>query len=712
MLMPGDIDLSSVPRHTDPLKVLVQQAMLKREAMYNPQIHGELHRRSKTRRSLMMDIVDNNECGSSYNSRNVKARSCFLPPKDALRYELLAKEARFSSVTEVRSTHTLKQDILEESTQKSVNLQLSADEFIHQSGDDLQEKGNVWNLLKEPSNFQHPPTDRNSSMNKGELKLSLGTKRRTRMYGVSGTSSTRFDKNDYLYNNPIVIDLEDSVGKTHDDYARCSRMPDARGTSATWFDQNRHLNNATVINLEDPVQDNNARRPRMPDVHGVPSTWFDKNRRPNNKIVIDLEDSLDKAQESSARCTPFSSVCQSTSREELTVSKNEGKRRLYYERGPRDDSCNGISSGGQLFLDLNEEYRGDSYSAGACTGLLGSVEEGILPVGVGKQQVICRSNETSGGRADNNVSKLTLLDLNIKCESTGCELENDCDDGRIGSFKSQIESSEDPGSCADTKTNLVKLKSNNLLLQDLNHMPARDGGEMSCGTSGVDNPASSMWTDESQNALHGNKSPSSCKSCISDNNSGSIKTTNSITGSNINCPARATLSVSDGENGGLLNKQAEQPARVEDAMMRRAAVSLIYLALDDTAAAAPFEDSKPQYSIDSYELIAMNLTQNMDDEDSASSSKPFEADLGEVKDLGSKWKRGRRLKDFQKEILPGIATLSRLEIREDINILEGVLRSREYKRMQQAKGVHEENWSGLAKGKRSRRNCVGKRKSS
>ncbi|CAL1401393.1 unnamed protein product [Linum trigynum] len=710
MLMPEDIDLNSVQRHADPLKVLVQQAILRREAMYNPQILGEFHRQSKARRSLTVDVV--NECDSSYNSRNVKARSCFLPPKDAMRYELLAKEARVSSVPEVRSTHALKQDILDESRQKSVNLQLSADEFIHQSGEDLQAKGNIWNLLKEPADFKHRPTDRYSFMNE-ELKLSLGTRRRPRL----SASSTRFEKNGYLYNNPIVIDLEDSDEKTQYDYARCTRMPDARGMATTCFDKNKHQNNDMVINLEDSVQHNNVRRPRMPDINGVPSTWFGKNWRTNNKIVIDLEVSLDKAQDSFVRCTPFSSVCpQSASREELIVSKFEGKRGMYCERDPHDKPGNGHSSGSQLFLDLNEVYHGDSsYSAGACTGLLGSVEEGIRPVGACEKQVICRSNETSGGmlRPDNNVAKPTLLDLNIKCESTGCKLESSCDDGRIGSFKSQVESFEDAGSVADAKTNLVKLKSNNLLLQDLNHMPIREGGEMSCGTSGVDDPASSLWTDESQNALHGNKSPASCKSCISDNESGSIKRTNSITGPNINCPARAVLSVSDGENEGLLNKQEEQPARVDDAMMRRAAVSLICLALDDNAVC--FEDSKPQYSIDSYELIAMNLAQNVDDEDSASSSKPFEVDFGKAKDLGSKWKRGRRLKDFQKEILPGIATLSRLEIREDINILEGVLRSREYKRMQQAKGggaQHEENWSGLARGKRSRRNCTGRRKSS
>ncbi|KAF2591792.1 hypothetical protein F2Q70_00041825 [Brassica cretica] len=40
------------------------------------------------------------------------------------------------------------------------------------------------------------------------------------------------------------------------------------------------------------------------------------------------------------------------------------------------------------------------------------------------------------------------------------------------------------------------------------------------------------------------------------------------------------------------------------------------------------------------------------------------------------------MKNFQKEIVPSLASLSRHEIREDMNILEAVLRSREYKKMQ------------------------------
>lgn len=62
------------------------------------------------------------------------------------------------------------------------------------------------------------------------------------------------------------------------------------------------------------------------------------------------------------------------------------------------------------------------------------------------------------------------------------------------------------------------------------------------------------------------------------------------------------------------------------------------------------------------------------------SSKAYEVNTTATgkKDFGFRLKRGRRFKDFQKEILPGLASLSRHEIQEDINILKAVLRSREY----------------------------------
>lgn len=120
------------------------------------------------------------------------------------------------------------------------------------------------------------------------------------------------------------------------------------------------------------------------------------------------------------------------------------------------------------------------------------------------------------------------------------------------------------------------------------------------------------------------------------------------------------------------------------------------------------ERETPQYSVDSFELLTLKLKECSED-DLCVSSKAPEVDFAENKDYGFKIRRGRRLKDFQRDILPGLASLSRHEIREDINILEGVLRSREYRKMR-AKMADGNNWCLPARSRRSRLNYVARRR--
>ncbi|XP_057739996.1 uncharacterized protein LOC130957126 [Arachis stenosperma] len=108
---------------------------------------------------------------------------------------------------------------------------------------------------------------------------------------------------------------------------------------------------------------------------------------------------------------------------------------------------------------------------------------------------------------------------------------------------------------------------------------------------------------------------------------------------------------------------------------------------------------------DSYEQIALELEECNDDDCSFASSKPYEVDRAKTNDFSLRLKRGRRFKDFQKEILPGLASLSRHEIQEDINILEAVLRSREYRKIRSRMGDHS---SQCAPTTRVRINCFSK----
>lgn len=156
-----------------------------------------------------------------------------------------------------------------------------------------------------------------------------------------------------------------------------------------------------------------------------------------------------------------------------------------------------------------------------------------------------------------------------------------------------------------------------------------------------------------------------------------------------------------------------------DAFIQEAAASLISISLESRTEnhhgpAKSRSDEiqnivrdQPECSSDSYESMVMKLTETSAD-DYCVSSNPFEVHELCNKDTGIKLRRGRRLKDFRKDILPGMATLSRHEIREDINIMEGVLRSREYKRLR-SKAGNTGNWFTPVKSRRSRRNHGGQK---
>ncbi|KAF5772511.1 hypothetical protein HanRHA438_Chr13g0588571 [Helianthus annuus] len=109
-------------------------------------------------------------------------------------------------------------------------------------------------------------------------------------------------------------------------------------------------------------------------------------------------------------------------------------------------------------------------------------------------------------------------------------------------------------------------------------------------------------------------------------------------------------------------------------------------------------------SIDSYESLVLKLEESSIEEDSAT-SKAYEINENELdqKDNGIKLRRGRRLKDFQKDILPTLSSLSKHEIWEDIKLLEGVIRSREYKRLNKAKTLT------TVKSKRAKVNASGQK---
>ena len=116
----------------------------------------------------------------------------------------------------------------------------------------------------------------------------------------------------------------------------------------------------------------------------------------------------------------------------------------------------------------------------------------------------------------------------------------------------------------------------------------------------------------------------------------------------------------------------------------------------------------PVQPLCSFELKAINLTESNVD-DNYVSSKPFEINDMEAKEFGLKLRRGRRMKDFQREILPSLTSFSKHEILEDISIMDGILRSREYRKMRAKMAINGENWLAPMRSKRSRLGYAGRR---
>lgn len=156
---------------------------------------------------------------------------------------------------------------------------------------------------------------------------------------------------------------------------------------------------------------------------------------------------------------------------------------------------------------------------------------------------------------------------------------------------------------------------------------------------------------------------------------------------------------SDEDNGG---------SGQDDPAIQKGAVSFIYFLLEarrehDSISKA----DQPECSIDSFASTVLKMP-DCNTDDYCVSSNPYEIIETDKKDSGIKLRRGRRLKDFQKEILPSLPSLSRQEICEDIRIMEGAIRSREYKRYR-SKVSNEQSWFTPVRSRRSRLNYIGRR---
>ncbi|KAJ1416023.1 hypothetical protein SESBI_17542 [Sesbania bispinosa] len=206
-----------------------------------------------------------------------------------------------------------------------------------------------------------------------------------------------------------------------------------------------------------------------------------------------------------------------------------------------------------------------------------------------------------------------------------------------------------------------------------------------------------------------------CESGCVDDNSGSTKTKQpkiNLGDANTIVPDQHLGTGDDNEMGHDCPKQVELPG--VSMCIQTAAQLLLNFSIGSScyqdcsskieSIKVDKEMEKPKCS-DSYEQIALKL-EECNADDCSVSSKAYEIDSNEKKDFGFRLKKGRRFKDFQKEILPGLASLSRHEIQEDVNILEAVLRSREYRKIRARMGDQRSWCVQPMRSRRSKRNYV------
>ncbi|KAL7123278.1 hypothetical protein ACP275_01G095600 [Erythranthe tilingii] len=170
------------------------------------------------------------------------------------------------------------------------------------------------------------------------------------------------------------------------------------------------------------------------------------------------------------------------------------------------------------------------------------------------------------------------------------------------------------------------------------------------------------------------------------------------------------------------DREKEKIDRV-DRTVRAGAVSLVYFSLECSSKKnqdhfiepkqrkeccnSNYEKDGDESSSESYESIVLREPECGAGDYGMTSALTEATILSDKKEHGMKLRRGRRMKDFRKEILPNMASLSREEIREDIKIMQLAVRSREYKKYKSKSVRGSRCVSSVVKSKRSRVSSVG-----
>ncbi|PIN25650.1 hypothetical protein CDL12_01604 [Handroanthus impetiginosus] len=360
----------------------------------------------------------------------------------------------------------------------------------------------------------------------------------------------------------------------------------------------------------------------------------------------------------------------------------------------------------QVFDQCDEDLC--SKDTSARRKLFSSHEDGLLDLNKAPNESSLSHNEAGGyGKG----TFLTVLDWRRTKNSSSIEPSLDQEDITNSTLKTNSScppsDSKDPGSCAG---NFIPKNTES----DIS-LPHETGRKMSMPEMDDNNNK-----EELLEGTDSNKSPVSCKSSWNADDVSSNTKTGKCGLSNSDVPPIQQKVVQSLEMRHHSSDQKKQELAEVDIVVRKGAVSLMYFSLecsDRTQDYVPesrkrkrnnnVEREVPESSSESYESIVLRQAECSVDEYCVSST-PSEVSGFDEKDYGVKLRRGRRMKDFRKEILPGLASLSRQEICEDVRIMELAIRSKEYKKYKSKIASRSDCFSSV-RSRRSRLSYVGRR---
>lgn len=715
MSIAEDLNSYLMQGYAGSLKEVLKQTMLSQEFIFREQVQ-ELHRLHRMQNSLMKHSVWKELNG--YHLWEMSTQSTLGPFINPTRYSPHVEDKSFYSSPMLESAPSVHNGFLREYKgdysrlqQRPFDVQLPGDQFVNHVGKDLLQKRDGWDLRKiKESNHQF--YDDLSSPEDVKLTLSFGGD--TKKEG--GNKSTWYDKITHSTSHP-VIDLEESANMVSDNN---SKYISTRSCAAAITDkcylrvlvESNHVSRKTSLKKDlssgpvlscSPVdsEGRDSFNQGFEERHG--DIAHNDIRTPLTcSKAFELDLNIVQVDESSNNSV-VASACLSMDGPSGAFEGSIGKL--------CEDTCPAATNWRKSNINCPDESSTINYPDKSSTIL--QQDATANPTLMVPDSVNIHSNLwTFTGISQ---TEACCIDLKSKSGSTSeiCEYFN-CDRRNNEGRNIDLLSKSPKRNYTDVviTEELTKMHEEYTVL----HNPCMHGSRVEDATCG--------------------KSPSSCiVDCIADDSSTGTKTMLSGTdfeGSNTSILSQYKKSQSSqsGEQDlrssdsselkqQCCNKKQEE-STAEDILIQTAAESLIHLSMKSSTSNQDCstkvgsngnedeERDMPQHSIDSYESIVLKLTEN-NAEDYCVSSKHFEVNEMDKKDFGVKLKRGRRLKDFRRDVLPSLVTLSSHEIREDVSIMQTVIKSREYKRMRSKMANGGGNLSAPIKSRRSRLNYVARR---